>query len=302
MVGRGDDLAELGAGDGAADGDVHVRGEPPLRFDGGEVLDVVADEAAQVLDEPVEQRGEGQRVPGGVAIIVGVRVGGCSVLADPAVARAGQRDEHRRAEGLAVRRGVGLADRAGADRSAGQRRGVLPAPGGAVAARPRGKDRAAHPGVGDLLVQLADPLVQLGGVEAFGGQGVPVGLRLGPVGDPGPLLVVRRVRLHDRLVVQVPAFAALRGAQQPGPFGAWRAHRGQGVPARDEDLLDVAGVDVGAAQLDRPQAGAVLGGHLFDHVPGQRRRQPLCPGRAASRRPGHQSPSQEPSAMSKGPA
>jgi hypothetical protein len=29
VVGRGDDLAELGAGDGAADGDVHVRGEPP---------------------------------------------------------------------------------------------------------------------------------------------------------------------------------------------------------------------------------------------------------------------------------
>ena len=141
-----------------------------------------------------------------------------------------------------------------------------------MAARPGREHVAAHPGVGDLLVQLADPLVQLCGVEAFGGQGVPVGLRLGPVGDPGPLLVVGRVRLDDRLVVQVPAFAALRGAQQPGPFGARRAHRGEGVPAGDEDLLDVAGVDVGAAQLDRPQAGAVLGGHLFDHVPGQRRR------------------------------
>ena len=86
VVGGGDDLAEFGAGDGAADGDVDVRGEPPLGFDGGEVLEVMADEAAQVLDEPVEQRGEVQRVAGGVAIIVGVRVGGCSVLADPAVA------------------------------------------------------------------------------------------------------------------------------------------------------------------------------------------------------------------------
>jgi hypothetical protein len=66
---------------------VDVRGQPPLRFDGGEVLEVVAGKAAQVLDEPVEQRGEVQRVPGGAAIIVGVRVGGCSVLADPAVAR-----------------------------------------------------------------------------------------------------------------------------------------------------------------------------------------------------------------------
>jgi len=53
VVGGGDDLAELGAGDGAADGDVDVRGEAPLGFDGGEVLQVIADVAAQVLDEPV---------------------------------------------------------------------------------------------------------------------------------------------------------------------------------------------------------------------------------------------------------
>jgi len=42
-----------------------VRGEPPLGFDGGEVLDVIAGEPAQVLNEPVKQRGEVQRVPGG---------------------------------------------------------------------------------------------------------------------------------------------------------------------------------------------------------------------------------------------
>ena len=207
----------------------------------------IAAEPAQVLDEPVEQRGEVQRVAGGLGVVVGVRVGGCSVLADPAVGRAGQRDEQRRAEGLAVRRGVGLADRAGADRAAGQRRGVLPAPGGAMAACPGREHGAAHPGVADLLVQLEDPLVQFCGVEAFGGQGVPVGLGLGPVSDMGLLLVVGRVRLDDWLVIQVPAFAALRGAQQPGPFGARWAHRDQGVSAGDEDLLDVAGVDVGAA-------------------------------------------------------
>ena len=125
VVGRGDDLAQLGAGDGAADRDVDVRGEPLLGFDGGEVLQVIAAEPAQVLDEPVEQRGEVERVPGRVAIIVGVRVGGCSVLADPAIGRAGQRHEHGRPEGLSVRRGVGLADRPVADRG-----------GGAVARRP----------------------------------------------------------------------------------------------------------------------------------------------------------------------
>ena len=63
VVGGGQHPAQLGAGDGAADGDVDVRGQAPLGFDGGEVLHVVAEVAAQVLDEPVEQRGEGQRVP-----------------------------------------------------------------------------------------------------------------------------------------------------------------------------------------------------------------------------------------------
>jgi hypothetical protein len=40
-----DDLAELGAGDGAADRDVDVRREPLPGFDGGEVLQVITGEA-----------------------------------------------------------------------------------------------------------------------------------------------------------------------------------------------------------------------------------------------------------------
>jgi hypothetical protein len=63
VVGGGQYLAQFGAGQGAADGDVDVGGQAPLGFDGGEVLEVVAEEAAQVLDEPVEQRREVQRVP-----------------------------------------------------------------------------------------------------------------------------------------------------------------------------------------------------------------------------------------------
>jgi hypothetical protein len=42
---------------------VHVRGEPLLGFDGGEVLQVIAEVAAQVLDEPVKQRREGGACP-----------------------------------------------------------------------------------------------------------------------------------------------------------------------------------------------------------------------------------------------
>ena len=276
-----------------------VRGEPPLGFDGGEVLQVIAAEPAQVLDEPVEQRGEVQRVAGRVAIIVGVRVGGCSVLADPAIGRAGQRHEQGRPEGLPVRGGVGLADCPVADRSTGQRRGVLPAPGGPVAARPVREHVAAHPRVGDLFVQLADPLVQLGRVETLVGERVPVGLHLGAVGDQGPLLPGGRVRVDDGFAVQVPAFAALGGPQDPGAFRAGRADRGQGVPAGDEHLLDVAGVDLGAAQLHRSLAGAVLGGQVLDHVARQRHRHPLRP-RPPPVRPGHQPPST--SSASKGPA
>ena len=91
---------------------------------------------------------------------------------------------------------------------------------------------AAEPGVGDLLVQFADPLVQLAGVQAFVGQGVPVGLRLGPVGDRDPLVLRRRVGIDDGFVVEVPAFATLRGSQDPGPLGAGRAHRGMGLPGQ----------------------------------------------------------------------
>ncbi len=48
VVGGGDDLAGFGSGDGAAEGDVDVRGEPFLEFDGGEVLQVEAGVAAQM--------------------------------------------------------------------------------------------------------------------------------------------------------------------------------------------------------------------------------------------------------------
>ena len=109
VVGGGEHAAQLGAGDGAPDRDVDVGGEPPLGFDGGEVLQVVAEVAAQVLDEPVEQRGKGQRVSRRPVIVVGGRVDGGAVVIDSTVGRAGQGDEQGGAEGLAVRRGVGRA-------------------------------------------------------------------------------------------------------------------------------------------------------------------------------------------------
>ena len=70
VVGSGQYPADLGAGDGAADGDVDMRGEAPLGFDDGEVLHVVAEVAAQVLDKPVEQRGERQSIPPRPVIVI----------------------------------------------------------------------------------------------------------------------------------------------------------------------------------------------------------------------------------------
>src|ERR1035438_4441514 len=109
-----------------------VRGKAALWFDGREVLDVVAEEAAQVLDEPVEQRREVQRVPYGTRVVVGVRAGRGAVRADAPVAGAGQGDEHGRAERLAVRACVGFADRPGSDLAPGQIRSVLASAGRAV--------------------------------------------------------------------------------------------------------------------------------------------------------------------------
>jgi hypothetical protein len=78
-------------------------------------------------------------------------VGGRSVLTDPAVGRASQGDEQRGTEGLAIRRGVGLAHRPRADLATGQVRGVLAAAsqGGAATRRRRPGASARPPALGD---------------------------------------------------------------------------------------------------------------------------------------------------------
>ena len=133
VVGGGDHAAQVGARDGAAQGDVGMRGQAALRLDGGEVLDVVAEEAAQVLDEPVQQRGEVDRVPGGPGVVVAGGIDRGAVVIDRAVAVTGQGQEHRRPVGLAVPGGEGTANRTRGDLAAGQVRGVLAAPGGPLA-------------------------------------------------------------------------------------------------------------------------------------------------------------------------
>ena len=122
----------------------------------------------------------------------------------------------------------------------------------------------AHPRLGDFLVEFGGQLVQVTGVLPFVGGLVAHGLGLGAFLDPPLLVVGGFVRVDDRLVVQVPAFPALRRPQGPGSFRARWAHRGQGVPARDQDLLHRPGPQIGAPQLHRADAGAVLNGQVPD--------------------------------------
>ena len=121
-----------------------------MGFDGGEVLDVVAEVAAQVLDEPIEQRGEVQRVPRGPLVVIGRRIGRGALGQDSAVAVAGQGEEHGRPVGLTIRRGVDLPGRARIDLAPGQVRRVLAAARRALAADTilGGVGLAADPGLG----------------------------------------------------------------------------------------------------------------------------------------------------------
>ncbi len=91
-------------------------------------------------------------------------------------------------------------------------------------------------------------------------------------------VVVGLVGLDDGFVVEVPAFAALRGAQRLGPFGAGGQTVARVCPHGTSTCSTWPVCDVGAAELDGPDAGAVLDGQVADDIAGQRHGQPLRPG------------------------
>ena len=176
-----------------------------------------------------------QRIPGGPLVVVSVGVGRCAVGGDFAVAVAGQRQEHRRPERLAVRRGVDLPDGARADLAAGQVGSVLAAAGRAVppCGLLAGIGVAADPGAGELMVEFADQRIKLSSVLAVVLDVVVELLRISALFQQPGLPVVRRGGLDDGFVFEVPAFPALSGPQAPGSFRAGRAHRGEGRAAGD---------------------------------------------------------------------
>jgi hypothetical protein len=139
----------------------------------------------------------------------------------------------------------------------------------------------------DLVVELGDELVKVGGVLPGRGGLVAVPLGLGAQGDPPLLVLAGRAGGEAGFVLEVPAFPALGGAQGLGPLRARRAYRVQRAPARHQDGLRLAGFLVGAAQLDRPDARAVLDGHVPKHVTSQRHGHPVGPGIPGGRHTDH---------------
>jgi hypothetical protein len=115
VIGGIQHLAQQRPRNAAPDRDMNMRGEPLLRLDPSKVLRLIAQHPPQILDEPVEQRGEVDRIPRRPHIVIGVRVDWDAVTLDLAVAVTRQGEEHGRPVSLAVRRGVDVADRARGD-------------------------------------------------------------------------------------------------------------------------------------------------------------------------------------------
>ena len=83
---------------------------------------------------------------------------------------------------------------------------------------PVGVHVAAHPGAADFLIEFGEQLVQVLGVVPGTRGTVTLGLDLGTVLDPPLLVIGGGVGLEVGFMVEVPAFAALRGAQVLGPY------------------------------------------------------------------------------------
>jgi hypothetical protein len=97
-----------------------------------------------------------------------------------------------------------------------------------------------------LVVEFGEFFVPAGDVLAVCFVGIPGGLGVGAYRDQRCLLVGGVVGFDDQFLVEVPALAALRGPEVPGPVSARRAHAREGVPARDEHGFCLAGGQVSA--------------------------------------------------------
>jgi hypothetical protein len=258
---------------------VEVGGAALLGFDGAEVLHLPPDAAPSVLPEPVHQRREVDGVAGGPPVVIGVGVYRRPVTINLPVGVQGEGEEG----GGPVVPSEHPPEGAVLDGSAGQVRGVLAAPGGALDRLgwrvQRGKP-APHPGrpefgvqhghrVGDLLTGgLITPgaavRVSRSEVSSGGHECLVVLARCGPLGD----------RLH----IEVPALAALGHPQPPRLLRTRFALVLPGGAAGHRDDLHPPGGGVDPAHRQRPHTDSVLLGDGLDDLRAQGQCGPLCPG------------------------
>ena len=233
--------------DGTPHRHMHVRCQPALWLDRGEVLHLEPRPAAQVLHPPVDQLGEVHRIQRGPPVVIPGRVHRHPLTRDdPAVGGQRQGDEHRRPVRLPVSGGETPAHRPGLHRPHRQIRGVTPAPG-----RPHHPTRPVTVGVQVLGILVV---------------GVQVICLVGPV-------VVAGLEVDlGQLVDAVPALRALVHPQDPGPLRARRTPRLLGRPTGQDHRGRLTGDPVHQPPGQRAHTHALVLRQPRDHslVPVQR--------------------------------
>ncbi len=128
VIRRRRDLAEQHPRDRPAHRRMQMRRQAALRFQAGEILDVVPHRPAQVLPETVHELGKVDRVAGRPPIVIRHRIHRGAFRGHPPVAVAGEGEEHRRPPHRPIRPGKRPPHRPPIHRQPWQVRGILPAP------------------------------------------------------------------------------------------------------------------------------------------------------------------------------
>ena len=275
-----------GAGQGPADRVVRVRSSPPLRFDGGEVLHVIARDAAQVLMPPVQQLAHMQGIPCRPPVVIPARIHRTPITMNPPIGRQGQGDEQGRPERPPAT-GVGERppQRRGRRGPTRQVRHVIPPPGRPLPPSDRRHHRTPGPRRRQRRIQVIDPHRQLPGRLVVPVSGIVEvvdsvfeGLR-GSGAFPDQLPLLRRGRVGDEggFFGQVPALPALLSPQPPSPIRTRRTRRFPGRPTRNLDDEGFPGLQIGPQQQHRTDTDPELHRRLGHHVPSPRTSQPIDP-------------------------
>src|SRR5579884_2835871 len=191
-----------------------MRSETPLRLDRRKVLNVIARDPPQVLNEAIHELAEVDRVAGRAPIVVRVRINRRPVRPHPPIAVTRQRQEHRRPKHLATRSRVDPPERRLLDPPLRQVRRILAPTSRAHAPSFCSRiDVAPHARSRQRRIDLANRFVPLRRVLTGSGRSVSPGRQVGPHLRQATLFPVRLVRLEYGFCLAVPSLTALRHPQ-----------------------------------------------------------------------------------------